>query len=81
MNMKSVDNVQKNFRLVFSGDPGQDWMNHVNELERQQVCKHVWIPRQFYYALALTLAGKTKEPLANMEKGLEKPKLRSFIPV
>ena len=60
MNMKSVDNVQKHFRLVFSGDPGQDWMNHVNELERQQACKHVWIPRQFYYALALTLAGKAK---------------------
>ena len=35
LSMKSVDLVADHFKLVYSGDPGQDWMNHVNELERQ----------------------------------------------
>ena len=38
--MKSVDNLADHFDLVFTGDPGQDWMNHVNELERQQATRH-----------------------------------------
>ena len=80
MNMKTVDNVTDYFSLQFSGDSGQDWMNHVNELERQQASKHLWIPRQFYYALANTLTGKAKETLDRLEKGLERPKLQSFIP-
>ena len=36
IHMKTVDSVTEHFDLVFSGDSGQDWMNHVNELERQQ---------------------------------------------
>ena len=78
--MKSVDLLKDHFDLVYSGDPGQDWMNHVNELERQQAVKHMWIPRQFYFALSITLAGKAKETLAKMEKGLEKPRLQDYIP-
>ena len=56
------------------------WINHVNELERQQASKHQWIPRQFYFALSATLSGRAKETLARMEKGLEKPKIQEFIP-
>ena len=80
ISMKSVDLLKDHFELVYSGDAGQDWMNHVNELERQQAVKHVWIPRQFYFVLAITLAGKAKETLAKMEKGLEKPRLQDYIP-
>ena len=54
LSMKSVDLLADNFDLVFSGESGQDWMNHVNELERQQAVKHQWIPRQFYFALSIT---------------------------
>ena len=80
LSMKSVDLVTEHFTMVYSGDSGQDWINHVNELERQQAVKHQWIPRQFYFALTITLAGKAKQTLANMEKGMERPKLQDFIP-
>ena len=80
VSMKSVDNLAEKFKLIFTGEPGQDWMNHVNELERQQASKHQWLPRQFYYALSSTLSGKAKETLARLEKGLEVPRMRDFIP-
>ena len=69
--MKSVDNLSSKFDLVFTGGAGQDWMNHVNELERQKASRHKWLPRQFYFALSSTLSGKAKETLARLEKGLE----------
>ena len=78
--MKSVDNLSSKFDLVFTGGAGQDWMNHVNELERQQASRHKWLPRQFYFALSSTLSGKAKETLARLEKGLEAPRLQDFIP-
>ena len=79
-NMKSVERVTKTFTLTYSGDSSQDWINHVNELERRQTVRHLWLPRQFYFGLQETLTGKAKETMALLEKGLERPKLRDFIP-
>ena len=78
--MKTVDTLSKRFDLIFTGDVGQDWMNHVNELERQEASRHQWLSRQFYFALSSTLSGRAKETLSRLEKGLEVPRIQDFIP-
>ena len=73
--MKSVGQLKDHFGLVYSGESGQEWMNNVNELERQHAVKHMRIPRQFCFALTITLTGKAKETLVKIEKGPEKSSL------
>ena len=79
-NMKTVDQAVKDWKSQFSGDPTEDWINHVNDLDRELACKFAWTARQFYYALKGTLKSKALSSLNNLEKGLERPNLRDFIP-
>ena len=79
-NMKTVDQAVKDWKNQFSGDPTEDWINHVNDLDRELACKFSWTARQFYYALKGTLRSKASTSLSNLEKGLERPNIRDFIP-
>ena len=78
--MKTVDQEVKDWKNQFSGDPTEDWINHVNDLDRELACKFSWTARQFYYALKGTLRAKASTSLSNLEKGLERPNIRDFIP-
>ena len=79
-NMKTVDKAVKEWKAQFSGDPTEDWINHVNDLDRELACKFAWTAREFYYALKGTLRSKVSVSLSNLEKGLERPNIRDFIP-
>ena len=58
--MSTVDDALKRFERRFSGNLTENWLDHVNELERRLTTKHTWTPKQFYYGLAGTLENKSK---------------------
>ena len=78
--MKIVDKVSLLFSKRFSGAAHEDWVRHLDDLERDLAEKHNWDCRQFYYALRETLNSKAKRSLMMLERGLEKPELHQYIP-
>ena len=69
--MFNVDDAMKVFTKRFSGNMSENWLEHVNELERRLAQKHAWTPKQFYYGLAGTLEeSKVKHSLTMLERGL-----------
>ena len=78
--MSTVDDALKRFERRFSGNLTENWLEHVNELERRLATKHTWTPKQFYYGLAGTLESKVKQSLVLLERGLEVPRFQDFIP-
>ena len=78
--MKTVDLVVGVWKKPFTGEASEHWMEHVNNLERKFAVKHKWIPRQFYFAVIGTLAGKALKKHDRLDQGLEIPKFGDFIP-
>ena len=78
--MKTVDSVQKTFKLRFSGLTNEDWVGHVNELELQCARKHCWSARQFFYALRSTIEGAALQTWVALERDEDQPDLGSFLP-
>ena len=46
--MSAVDDAMKSFSRRFTGNMSENWLEHVNELERRLAIKHTWTPKQFY---------------------------------
>ena len=78
--MKSVDRTPRNFSRRFSGLPSEDWIDHLDALELQQVSKHQWTAREFYYGMRLTLLAKAESTLQSLEMDLDRPELHTLIP-
>ena len=65
--MSAVDDAMKSFSRRFTGNMSENWLEHVNELERRLAIKHTWTPKQFYYGLAGSLESKARHSLTMLE--------------
>ena len=78
--MKSVDETARAFPVKYFGEPGEDWIHHLDSLEIHRANKFQWSAREFYYALQHTLGGIAKETLGHLERDVETFDFRMYLP-
>ena len=78
--MKSVDKTATEFKMRFSGRPGEDWIGHIDVLETHRAQKFRWTARQFYHALLLTLLDPAKASASALEEDLKECDMPRLLP-